>query len=65
VLAGEPPSPVNPPPGCPFHPRCPESWDHCRSSAPALQGIRGGVAAGGHRASCFLEDAAAPRPPGP
>jgi peptide/nickel transport system ATP-binding protein len=35
-LAGEPPSPANPPPGCPFHTRCPRVQDRCRSELPAL-----------------------------
>ena len=34
VLAGEPPSPENPPPGCPFHPRCPRAMDICREKFP-------------------------------
>ncbi|HSM13621.1 MAG TPA: ABC transporter ATP-binding protein [Thermoanaerobaculia bacterium] len=36
LLAGEPPSPAAPPPGCPFHPRCPIARERCRSEAPAL-----------------------------
>ena len=35
-LEGDVPSPVNPPPGCPFHPRCPQAIDECRRSMPAL-----------------------------
>ncbi len=34
VPAGEPPSPVNPPPGCTFHPRCPHVMSICRVQAP-------------------------------
>ena len=37
VLAGEPPSPEAPPPGCAFHPRCPEAVARCRVEAPALE----------------------------
>jgi oligopeptide transport system ATP-binding protein len=36
VLAGEPPSPINPPPGCAFHPRCPFAIDRCRAAVPPL-----------------------------
>lgn len=35
-LSGEPPDPGNPPSGCPFHPRCPEAIDLCRSERPEL-----------------------------
>jgi oligopeptide transport system ATP-binding protein len=35
-LAGEPPSPINPPSGCSFHPRCPHVMDVCRTKTPAL-----------------------------
>jgi oligopeptide/dipeptide ABC transporter ATP-binding protein len=34
VLRGEMPDPENPPPGCPFHPRCPKAMDLCRSDTP-------------------------------
>jgi oligopeptide/dipeptide ABC transporter ATP-binding protein len=37
VLQGDVPSPINPPPGCPFHPRCPHATDRCRAEAPALR----------------------------
>jgi len=35
-LAGEPPSPAAPPPGCPFHPRCPLAVSRCRQERPEL-----------------------------
>ena len=34
-VAGEVPSPISPPPGCHFHPRCPFANDRCRSETPA------------------------------
>jgi len=33
-IVGEQPSPVNPPPGCRFHPRCPYAFDRCKSEKP-------------------------------
>jgi len=36
LLAGEPPSPFEPPPGCPFNPRCPLAFDRCRVEKPPL-----------------------------
>ncbi|AVO37544.1 ABC transporter ATP-binding protein [Pukyongiella litopenaei] len=37
LQTGEPPSPLNPPPGCTFNPRCPLADDRCRSDAPLLR----------------------------
>jgi len=37
LLAGEPPSPFEPPPGCPFHTRCPLAFDRCRAEKPPLE----------------------------
>jgi oligopeptide/dipeptide ABC transporter ATP-binding protein len=55
VLAGEVPSPSNPPSGCPFHTRCPlyaEKKDpRCVNEMPPLE-VKGGDA--GHRAACWL-----------
>ena len=39
VLQGEVPSPVNPPPGCTFHARCPNAQPSCRSTIPQLKEI--------------------------
>jgi dipeptide transport system ATP-binding protein len=36
LLSGEPPSPIHPPSGCAFHPRCPFVRDICRQETPAL-----------------------------
>jgi len=36
VLEGDPPTPIDPPPGCPFAPRCPEVQDRCRTVFPDL-----------------------------
>jgi len=37
VLQGDVPSPINPPTGCAFHPRCPHATDRCRLEAPSLR----------------------------
>jgi peptide/nickel transport system ATP-binding protein len=50
-IRGEIPSPLSPPPGCHFHPRCPHAFDRCRSEVPALREI-----AGGHLSACHLND---------
>jgi peptide/nickel transport system ATP-binding protein len=49
ILPGEPPSPVNPPAGCRFHPRCPEAFDRCEKEMPPLYDI-----GDGRKARCFL-----------
>ncbi len=49
VLSGEVPSPVNPPPGCRFHPRCPIAEARCRVETPALVEARPG-----HFAACHV-----------
>jgi peptide/nickel transport system ATP-binding protein len=40
-VAGEVPNPLNPPPGCTFHPRCPHANERCRREAPVLKLQRG------------------------
>jgi len=52
VPTGEPPSLLNPPPGCPYHPRCPQAFDRCRQEKPALR-----AAGPGRTAACHLEAA--------
>ncbi|HET7340437.1 MAG TPA: ABC transporter ATP-binding protein [Methylomirabilota bacterium] len=49
VLGGEVPSPLSPPSGCVFHPRCPIAVASCRAEVPALREIRPG-----HWAACAL-----------
>ena len=39
LLQGDPPSPLNPPPGCRFHPRCPAAIERCRQQRPPLQDL--------------------------
>jgi dipeptide transport system ATP-binding protein len=51
ILKGELPSPFNPPSGCPFHPRCPHTFDRCRAEKPVLTNRDEG---GTHRAACWL-----------
>ncbi|MBM3572192.1 MAG: ATP-binding cassette domain-containing protein [Alphaproteobacteria bacterium] len=53
-LGGEVPNPIDPPPGCSFHPRCAMAVDRCRSVAPVL---RGGPAA---QVACDVVAAGAP-----
>ena len=50
VLAGDPPSPMNPPSGCRFHTRCPIAIDRCRTEMPELLEPAGGT----HFARCHL-----------
>ncbi|HEX6318538.1 MAG TPA: dipeptide ABC transporter ATP-binding protein [Burkholderiales bacterium] len=49
VLRGEVPSPLNPPSGCVFHPRCPIAEARCSAETPALREIRPG-----HWGACHL-----------
>jgi peptide/nickel transport system ATP-binding protein len=51
-IAGDPPNPIDPPPGCRFHTRCPYAEPVCSASAPKL------LRAGGerHLAACFMVD---------
>ena len=45
VLAGEVPSPLRPPPGCHFHPRCPYAMERCKREAPELASVEGRLVA--------------------
>ena len=49
LLAGDVPSPIHPPSGCPFHPRCPVAEARCRTEVPPLREIEPG-----RRAACHL-----------
>jgi oligopeptide/dipeptide ABC transporter ATP-binding protein len=49
ILRGEVPSPINPPGGCRFHPRCNYAMDMCRKSEPALEEVKRD-----HFVACFL-----------
>ncbi|MGQ0664713.1 MAG: ABC transporter ATP-binding protein [Pseudomonadota bacterium] len=50
-VKGEIPSPLDPPAGCHFHPRCPHAMPRCTAEAPGLKGI-----APGRRSACHLND---------
>jgi peptide/nickel transport system ATP-binding protein/oligopeptide transport system ATP-binding protein len=51
VLGGDVPSPLNPPSGCHFHPRCPEAFDRCRTEEPKYTNL-----AKDHQVHCHLYD---------
>ena len=50
-IRGEIPSPLAPPTGCHFHPRCPKAFERCRVEAPSLRAI-----APGRHSACHLND---------
>jgi len=43
AVAGEVPNPLDPPPGCAFHPRCPYANERCRREVPALKALTDGA----------------------
>src|SRR5207253_2216059 len=51
ILKGDVPSPINPPPGCHFHARCPYAMARCRIDVPTLREVTPG-----HWGSCHLHD---------
>jgi peptide/nickel transport system ATP-binding protein len=50
-IVGEIPSPLSPPTGCHFHPRCPHAMPRCKDEAPRLKEV-----ASGHLSACHLND---------
>ncbi|GAA5066656.1 oligopeptide/dipeptide ABC transporter ATP-binding protein [Thermocatellispora tengchongensis] len=56
VLTGEPPSPIDPPRGCSFHPRCWKADERCRAEPPALTAWRGA----GHAVACHRPEVWSP-----
>ena len=53
ILKGDVPSPINPPSGCPFHPRCPKAIAECATDVPELKGIKSNA---DHLVACHLVD---------
>ena len=53
AVKGEIPSPLNPPPGCHFHPRCPHAMPRCSTEKPLLREV-----APAHFSACHLNDQA-------
>lgn len=56
VIPGEPPSPINPPLGCRFHPRCPYATEVCKRKEPPLVEVQG------HRVACHRAEEIAGQP---
>jgi oligopeptide/dipeptide ABC transporter ATP-binding protein len=54
ILSGDVPNPIDPPPGCRFHPRCPFAVERCRSMEPMLEDV-----GKGHTVACHRKDAVA------
>jgi oligopeptide/dipeptide ABC transporter ATP-binding protein len=52
ILTGDVPSPINPPPGCRFHTRCPYAFDRCSQEEPMMQEVLPG-----QHVACHLRDA--------
>ena len=51
ILAGEVPTPLNPPAGCRFHPRCPHAMPRCSEAEPVLREV-----SPGRRVACYLHE---------
>jgi oligopeptide transport system ATP-binding protein len=54
ILRGDVPSPINPPRGCYFHPRCPKAAEKCRSVWPNLEPVAGPSLI--HEAACHFAE---------
>jgi oligopeptide/dipeptide ABC transporter ATP-binding protein len=52
ILAGDVPSPINPPSGCRFHTRCPYAMARCSTEEPQVREVKPG-----HQVACHLHDA--------
>jgi oligopeptide/dipeptide ABC transporter ATP-binding protein len=57
-IPGQPPSLINLPAGCPFHPRCPYVFDRCQTEVPPLAPVDGNAA---HGSACWLPHTKAER----
>ena len=53
-LVGDPPNPIDPPPGCRFHTRCRFAEDMCRHTEPGLEAAAGAQADGNHLVACHM-----------
>ena len=53
ILRGDVPSPIDPPKGCPFHPRCPKAIDICSTVVPPLEGLKANE---DHLVACHLAE---------
>jgi len=49
ILSGDVPTPIDPPSGCRFHPRCPIAVERCKREEPPLRDV-----GGGHMVACHL-----------
>jgi oligopeptide transport system ATP-binding protein len=58
LLQGDVPSPLKPPSGCAFHPRCAFARDRCKSESPALRALPGG-----NTVACHFAEEIPPKPP--
>jgi peptide/nickel transport system ATP-binding protein/oligopeptide transport system ATP-binding protein len=50
-MEGDVPNPIDPPPGCAFHPRCQYAMDHCKTERPSLVEI-----AQDHYVACWFNE---------